>query len=157
VEYYHTRGFSSLFGTDKVPVRARAVAVGQPSAGEFGILVLDPSSKSAFNAGGGGNITVQNTPIIVDSVSQEGSIANGGTTITAPSYYLAGNSTTAGGGTFYGQMNVNQTAVPDPLAYLPVPDPKTMTVQQNKKVQLTSGTTILQPGVYRGGISASST
>jgi hypothetical protein len=157
VEYYHTRGFSSLFGTDTIPVRARAVAVGKPAAGQFGILVLDPTGKSAFNAGGGGSITVQNTPIIVDSLSQEGSIANGGTTVTAPSYYLAGNSTTAGGGTFYGQMNVNQTPVPDPLAYLPVPDPTKMTVQQNNKTQLTSGTTILQPGVYKGGISASST
>jgi hypothetical protein len=157
VEYYHTRGFSSLFGTDTVPVRARAVAVGKPNAGEFGILVLDPTGKSAFNAGGGGTITVTNTPIIVDSSSTEGSIANGGTTISAPSYYLAGNYTTAGGGTFYGTMNTNQLAVPDPLADLPVPNPATMTVQSNNKTQLTSGTTILYPGVYKGGISASST
>jgi putative Flp pilus-assembly TadE/G-like protein len=157
VTYYHTRGFSSLFGTDKVPVRARAVAVGKPNAGEFGILVLDPTSKSAFNAGGGGTITVKDTPIIVDSASQEGSIANGGTSISAPSYYLAGNYTTAGGGAFTGTMNVNQRAAPDPLADLPVPDPSTMTVQQKKKVQLTSGTTVLYPGVYKGGISASST
>src|SRR3954469_25770089 len=121
VEYYHTRGFSSLFGTDTIPVRARAVAVGQPAAGQFGILVLDPVGKSAFNAGGGGTVTVQNTPIIVDSSSTEGSIANGGSTVTAPSYYRAGNYTTSGGGTFYGQLNTNQTPVPDPLAFLPVP------------------------------------
>jgi hypothetical protein len=158
VEYYHTRGFSSLFGTDTIPVRARAVAVGKPNAGEFGILVLDPTGKSAFNAGGGGTITVTNTPIIVDSSSQQGSIANGGTTISAPSYYLAGNYTTAGGGTFTGgPLNVNQNAVPDPLANLPVPDPSTMIVQSNNKTQLTSGTTVLYPGVYKGGISASST
>ena len=157
VEYYHTRGFSSLFGTDQIPVRARAVAVGKPNAGEFGILVLDPSSKSAFNAGGGGTVTVTNTPIIVDSADQAGSIANGGTTVTAPSYYLAGNYTTAGGGQFFGTLNTNQRYVPDPLASLPVPDPKTMTVESNNKTQLTSGTTILYPGVYKGGISASST
>jgi len=157
VEYYHTRGFSSLFGADKVPVRARAVSVGKPNAGEFGILVLDPSSKSAFNAGGGGTVTVKNTPIIVDSSSSEGSIANGGTTISAPSYYLAGNYTTSGGGQFTGTINTGMRPVPDPLADLPVPDPSTMIKQQNKKVQLTSGTTILYPGVYKGGISASST
>lgn len=157
VTYYHTRGFSSLFGTDTIPVRARAVAVGKPNAGEFGILVLDPNSKSAFNAGGGGTVTVTNTPIIVDSSSQQGSIANGGTTISAPSYYLAGNYTTAGGGQFNGTLNTNQRYVPDPLANLPVPDPSTMIQQSNKKTQLTSGTTVLYPGVYKGGISASST
>jgi hypothetical protein len=157
VEYYHTRGFSSLFGTDTIPVRARAVAVGKPNAGEFGILVLDPSSKSAFNAGGGGTITVTNTPIIVDSADQAGSIANGGTTISAPSYYLAGNYTTAGGGQFNGTLNTNQRYVPDPLANLPVPDPSTMIEQSKKKLQLTSGTTVLYPGDYKGGIAASST
>src|SRR5207245_3056845 len=60
VEYYHTRGFSSIFGTGKVPVRARTVAVGKPSAAPVGILVLDPTAKSAFNANGGGaNITAK--------------------------------------------------------------------------------------------------
>jgi len=54
-------------------------------------------------------------------------------------------------------MNVNQRAVPDPLADLPVPDPSTMTKQSNKRLQLQSGTTLLNPGVYKGGISASST
>ena len=157
VEYYHTRGFSSLFGTDKVPVRARAVAVGKPNAGEFGILVLDPDDKSAFNANGAGQITVSRTPIIVNSTSQEGSIAGGGVTVNAPSYYLAGNYTTSGGGQFSGTMNLNSLAVPDPLADLPVPDPTKMTLQSRNKEQLTSGTTILYPGVYKGGISASST
>src|SRR5262249_30825033 len=145
VEYYHTRGFSSLFGTDTIPVRARAVAVGKPNAGEFGILVLDPSAKSAFNAGGGGTITVTNTPIIVDSADQAGSTANGGTTTSAPSYSLAGNYTTAGGGQFNGTLNTNQRYVPDPLANLPVPDPSTMIEQSKKKLQLTSGTTVLYP------------
>ena len=157
VEYYHTRGFSSLFGTDKVPVRARAVSVGKPNAGEFGILVLDPDDKSAFNANGGGQIQVNKTPIIVNSTSQEGSIAGGGVKVQAPSYFLAGNYTTSGGGQFFGQMNINSRAVPDPLADLPPPDPTTMTIQSRHKEQWTSGTRTIYPGVYKGGISASST
>jgi hypothetical protein len=157
VEYYHTRGFASIFGTDNVTVRARTVAVGKPSAAPVGILVLDPLSKSAFNAGGGGSVTVQNTPIIVDSTSQQGSIANGGTTVTAPEYDLVGNYTTSGGGTFYGPFNLGINNVSDPLASLPVPNTSMMTVQQHKQTQLTSGTTVLYPGIYKGGISASST
>jgi hypothetical protein len=147
VWYYHTRGFSSLFGTDRVPVYARAVAVGKPNSGEFGILVLDPDDKSAFNANGGGAITVNRTPIIVNSSSSEGSIANGGTTIDAPGYFLAGSYTTAGGGQFRGTMNLNSLAAPDPLADLPIPDPSKMARQSNKKEQYTSGTTVLFPGV----------
>src|SRR5262245_58894394 len=44
----------------------------------------------------------------------------------------------------------------DPFKWLPAPNPDTLTLQQDKKNQLTSGTTILSPGLYRGGISASS-
>ena len=156
VEYYHQRGFSSIFGTDKVTVRARAVSVGKPNSGEFGILVLDPDDKSAFNANGGGNITVNRTPIIVNSTSAEGSIAGGGVHVRAPSYFLTGNYTTSGGGSFEGTMNTGVRPTPDPLADLPVPDPLTMPIQQTRKVQLTSGTTVMYPGVYKGGISASS-
>jgi hypothetical protein len=157
VEYYHTRGFASIFGTDKVTVRARTVAVGKPSAAPVGILVLDPLSKNAFNAGGGGSVTVQNTPIIVDSTSQQGTIANGGTTVTAPEYDLVGNYTTSGGGTFNGPFNLGISNVSDPLANVPVPNTSMMTVQQHHQTQLTNGTTILYPGIYKGGISASST
>jgi len=156
VEYYHTRGFSSLFGAGTVPVRARTVAVGKPAAGEFGILVLDPVGKSAFNANGGGTVTINKTPIIVDSANQEGSIAGGGSHITAPSFQLVGNYSTSGGGSFTGTINTGVRPVEDPLKYLPVPDTSSMTKQSNKKQQLTSGTTVLYPGIYKGGISASS-
>lgn len=157
VEYYHTRGFSSLFGADKVPVRGRAVAVGKPAGGEVGILVLDPDDKSAFNANGGGTITVTNTPVVVNSTHPEGSIVGGGSTITAPLLNLVGGSSTSGGGTFSGPINTGIRPMEDPLRYLPPPDPSKMTIESRRKQQLTSGTTILYPGIYRGGISASST
>lgn len=158
VEYYHTRGFSSIFGTDKVPVRARTVAVGKPSAAPVGILVLDPTAKSAFNANGGGvDITVKKVPIVVDSKNAAGSIAGGGAVVTAPEYDLVGNYTTSGGGAFYGPFDLGIDPMADPLRDLPVPDPSKMTIQSNKKVQYTSGSTVLYPGVYKGGINASST
>ena len=156
VEYYHTRGFSALFGADKVPVRARTVAIGKPTAGEFGVLVLDPTLKSAFNANGGGNITVREVPVIVNSTSSEGSIAGGGSTINAPGYQLAGNYTTSGGGTFIGPISTGVVPTLDPLRFMPEPDTSNMTVQSKRKEQFTSGTTVLYPGVYKGGINASS-
>jgi len=156
-EYFHTRGFSSVFGTGKVPVRARSVAVGKPSAPDTGILVLDPSVKSAFNANGGGRIVVKRVPVVVNSSSPEGSIAGGGSIVDAPSYQLVGNYATSGGGAFLGTMNTGVQPMEDPLKWLPVPDPSTMTIQSRKKEQLTSGTHVLYPGVYKGGISVSST
>lgn len=157
VQYNYPRGFSAIFDTSTIPVTARAVAVGAPIAANVGILVLDPTSKDAFSAGGGGTINVYDTPIVVDSTNLEGSIANGGTIVNAPDYYLVGNYTTAGGGQFNGNMHVNSNPMEDPFQYLPVPDPSTMTKQSNKKSQYTQGSTVLQPGVYKGGISASGT
>src|SRR5256885_4395790 len=156
VEYYHTRAFSSIFGTDRIPVRARAVAVGMPKAGDFGILVLDPTMKSAFNVGGGANITVEHVPIIVDSSNQAGTTANGGGSATADHFYLVGNYATAGGGTFTGPITTGSQPMEDPLKDLPLPDPKAMTVQSNKPIHESQGSYILYPGVYKGGISASS-
>ena len=56
-----------------------------------------------------------------------------------------------------GQINLGRRPMPDPLVDLPVPDPSTMAQQSNKKIQYTSGSVSLQPGVYKGGISVSGT
>ena len=157
VQYNQPRGFSSLFGSAPIPVIARAVAVGMPLAADVGILVLDPTDKDSFNAGGGGTLNVIDTPVVVNSNNSEGSIVNGGTTINAPEFDFTGGYATAGGGTFNGTINQGRNPMEDPLQYLPVPDPSTMTNQSNKKIQYTSGSTTLYPGVYKGGISVSGT
>jgi hypothetical protein len=157
VQYNEPRGFSSLFGSGPVPVIASSVAVGMPIAGDVGILVLDPSAKDALSANGGGTLNVLGTPIINNSANSEGSIANGGTVVTAPEFDLTGNYATLGGGAFNGTINLNRPPTADPLQYLPVPDPTTMTKQSNKKVQYTNGDNVLYPGVYKGGINASGT
>jgi len=157
VTYYHTRGFSAIFGANKVEVKARSVAVGKPAAAEVGILVLDPLAKSAFNAGGGAKITVNKVPVQVNSTSSEGSIAGGGGSATAPLFNLTGYYTTSGGGTFNGPIRSPAPPMPDPLRNLPVPDKSKLTTQSRNKKQYTSGSVELEPGVYVGGINASST
>src|SRR5205085_9852437 len=104
----------------------------------------------------GAKITLKRLPIVGESSDPAGSIAGGGAVVTAPEYDLVGNYTTSGGGQFYGPFDLGVQPMADPLADLPVPDPSKMTVQQNHKVQYTNGTTTLFPGVYKGGISASS-
>jgi hypothetical protein len=157
VLYHESRTFSSIFGSGTIPVTGRAVALGSAIAADVGILVLDPDDKGAFNAQGSGVTTVTDTPIVVNSVHDQGSIAGGGGTVKAPDFFLAGDWTTSGGGTFEGDIHIHRPPMADPLIDLPVPDPSQMTVQSNKKVQETSGVVNLEPGVFRGGISVSGT
>ena len=155
VTYYHPRGFSSLFGSGNIEVKARAVALGAPIAADVGILVLDPAVKDAFSAGGGVKVNVYDTPIVVNSSHLEGSISSGGSIVTAPDFNLHGNYTTTGGGQFIGDIYVNRPTMEDPFLFLPAPDPSSMVIQSRKKLQETQDSITLNPGVYKGGISVS--
>lgn len=157
VEYYYPRAFSTIFSTEPVTIRARAVALGMPVAADVGILVLDPHKKGAFNAQGGGGAIVEGTPIVVNSDSAEAAIAGGGGAVKAPTFWVTGETDTTGNGSFDGKIYEHRPGLADPLAYLPPPDPKTMTIQSHKKTQYTKGEKTLKPGVYKGGINVSGT
>jgi hypothetical protein len=160
IQFSHPRYFSQPFGTDAIPIRARAVARGRKSAGKEAILCLDPTVKGALNAGGGGTMTVTGSAIQVNSDNYNAAIFNGGGTITlgtgseldvtgtGPGYAQPG------GGTINGNIATGTDPIPDPLAYLTPPDPSTMQVRSTKKITNSGGNTLnLQPGVYIGGIS----
>jgi hypothetical protein len=155
VQYNQGRSFSNIFSSGTMPVRARAVALGAPIAADVGILVLDPTGKGALGTNGSGTTTVSGTPVVVDSNSPTAAIGAGGGTLVAPEFDITGGFTTTGGASFSGTMNLGRRPMPDPLSWLPVPNPSTMTVQQTHQTQYTQGTTTLYPGVYTGGISAS--
>src|SRR5581483_10444306 len=95
VEFKQSRSFSNLFGSGRIPVKGRAVALGMPLAGDVGILVLDKTGKGTFNAQGSGTSTVEGTPIIVDSNHPEAAIAGGGGTVVAPEFDITGSWTTS--------------------------------------------------------------
>ncbi len=158
IEHNVDRGFSAIFGSAPLPVRVRSVALGLPIAADVGILVLEPSKRSAFNAQGSGTTTVVGTPVVVNSGHPEGAVAGGGGTVSALKFVFAGGYTTSGGGaTFNGPIYTNRPPMEDPLMDLPPPDPNKMIVQSNKKIQYTDGEVELEPGVYTGGISVSGT
>src|SRR5437588_4878767 len=104
VQYNFKRGFSAVFGSGTIPVRARAVARGAPVASEAGILVLDPTLKGALNAQGSGHIRVEHAAVIDDSAHPQGGIAGGGGSLTAPLFKFTGDYTTTGGGSFTGEI-----------------------------------------------------
>lgn len=157
VEYFHDRSFSSVFASGKIPVGARAVAVGTPVAADVGILVLDPVSRAALNSQGGGVSVVQGTPVIVNSSHREAAVAGGGGSLKANKFIVAGGYDTSGGGQFVGPIYSGRPGMEDPLKDIPVPDPTKMVKRATNKTQYTAGNIYLEPGVYKGGISVSGT
>lgn len=161
VSYSQKRFFSKLFGSADVPIGARAVARGNRSSIQQAILVLNPTQKDAFNAGGNGSITVTGSPIQVNSTNAEGMVDNGGGSsgsITDTIGFNLGGSPgwgVTGGATITGPKNANSPPIPDPLAQLPAPDTSTLTVQSSNKTQISGGNKTLNPGIYVGGISVS--
>jgi hypothetical protein len=154
------RYFSKIFGpTDDIPIGARAVARGQDSTINNGIIVLNPTQKGSFQTSGGGLVTVGgDAGVIVDSNDSEAMIANGTGTVTAPYYDVTGvdGYATPGGGSFGGTINSGVDPTPDPLRFVPPPDPSTLITRSTKKISYSSATNLsLQPGLYNGGIAVS--
>ena len=155
ITYNQPRGFSGIFGTGGIPVAARAVAYGAWTPARIGILLLDPSSSGAFYDNGGGTVNVAGVPIIVDSNSPTAMVAVGGATVTASEFDVTGVPGQSGSGSFSGTLYNGVPPTPDPLAYLPEPNPATMTVQatKNSGLHISGGNKTIQPGYYSGGIS----
>jgi hypothetical protein len=155
ITQYQQRAFSAIWDSTAVAVRARAVGRGQWVPSNDGIIVLDPTASGSLTDNGGGAGTTTGK-IIVDSNSPTGAIVTGGGSLTAPEFDLSGTPgwSTSGGGTFTGPILSGQVPTPDPLAFLPEPDPSTLTVQSTNTVKLQNqGSLSLQPGVYQGGIN----
>jgi hypothetical protein len=155
VQQFQKRAFSAIWSSSAVSVKARAVARGMWVPHDIGILVLDPASSGSLSSNGGSSVTT-NAKIIVDSNSPSATTVVGGGVLTAPEFDITGvpGTSTSGGGAINGTVLSGQVPTPDPLAYLPEPDPTNMTVQSKKTVKLQNqGSLSLQPGVYQGGIS----
>ena len=152
VQYNQPRAFSALFGDGDIPVRACAVARGRWTTFPTGILVLDPAGQGALTLSGSGSVSVNGAGVVVDSDSAQA--VGGGGTLAAPQFDLAG--TTSGGGALNGPIQYAAEPTPDPLGYLPAPDPTALPLRSNSQLQITGNDPVtLSPGRYRGGILAS--
>jgi hypothetical protein len=142
------RLFSIVLGTGSVPVSGRAVARGRWASYQAAIMTLDPTGSGSL-AGTGNATAVTGAKIIIDSNSGSSITANGNVSMTSPEFDLVGG--TSAGSYLHGQVVNISTPVPDPLAYLPSPDPSTMPVQSGGNVS-GNKTVTLTPGLYPGGI-----
>ncbi len=159
------RYFSKVFTTANVEIGARAVARGKRSRINNGIIVLDPDDKDAFGAGGNATVSIKSgAAVLVNSADSEAVIANGtGGSITVTDYYSSNQGSinvvgvdgyTINSGTINATFNSGVEATPDPLRFLPPPDPSGLPLRSSKKISHSSAQSLtLQPGLYRGGIS----
>lgn len=139
----------ALTGGDH-PVAARSVACGEPL--RIGIILLRPTGAAAFH-NTAAVFTLVNKPLIVNSSDPSA------LTSTGP-LMLSLSRIDATGGVVNTSLLPMMTAVrtgvrptADPLATLPVPNAAAMTVRSNSPLTVNSPVpTVLQPGVYRGGI-----
>lgn len=153
IKYYQKRGFSGIFGSNNLPVTARAVARGNP--GSIGILILDPVLAAACEIDGTVNI-LNNGVVDVDSadtttndspltgacyVASTSNLSTGGINVVGDLNNLGSVTYTSGGS----GLNDNWTALPDPLAK--IPEPTTTGLTNYGSPTITTNTT-LQPGVY---------
>jgi Putative Flp pilus-assembly TadE/G-like len=151
VKYLQPRSFARIWSAGSDTISARSVAQGQWAGKQIGILVLDPTGSQALSGGGGGTLTTT-AKVLVNSNSVAAAATGGGSILTAPEFDITGGYSGSG---FNGTLKTGVTPTPDPLAYLPPPDPATMPIQSNNKLTISNGTQTLQPGVYKGGISVS--
>jgi hypothetical protein len=155
IQYNQPRGFSSIFGSGNLPVRARAVARGNP--GIIGILILHPTMQGALEIRGNVNLlsdgqlysnSNNTTPNDAASQGATGSVFVGsGITLSAGGINVI-NSLVALGTVNYvdgGGLNYYTVPVPDPLA--DIPEPTTAGLTNFGSVTITTNTT-LQPGIY---------
>lgn len=127
VTYQQTVYFGRIFGTDKRPVKARAVARGGWVAFDAGVLVLDYTGKNALNAQGNAAFTQAGGPVIVNSNNPSAVTASGNGKLLATAFYITGEATISGANAWIrtepvpDQIFEGVHPTPDPFAYIPSP------------------------------------
>lgn len=144
-----TRGFSSIFGTQAIPVGARAVARGRWTPFKAGILVLAPTGNTL--SGVGNATAVSGGPVVINSTDSAAVTGSGNVSMTAPEFDISG-AVSPNPAYFHGTVNTNVRRTPDPLSYLPPPSTSGLARFAGGKY---NDTTTLSPGIYTNGIQIS--
>jgi hypothetical protein len=151
VTQYVQRGFSRIYSSDPIPVRARAVGRGAWVSPAAGVIILDYTGRGALSDQGNGAFTETGGPVIVNSNNASAVVDTGNGRMVVQELDVTGGTSLSGNGNVTtsptaGQIFTGMHPTPDPLAYLPppsVPANGTMTTtnigQGNTQYVLTPG------------------
>jgi hypothetical protein len=144
--------FGAIFTGERLAVTARSVGRGQPR--NIGVMALNSTGAGTFTTTGIGAFVVLNAPLYVNSSDPAAFNQKGIGPITASSFRISGGYVDSSGGLTLGKMYTGVDPSPDPLANYPMPNPASYPVRSGSAMTINSILpTILQPGVYTGGIS----
>lgn len=161
VQFNQAPYFSSLWATDTMPVKFRAVARGNYGAGNAAFVALAPTGVN-LNITGSASVNVPNGTATLDSTSANAlTQQSSGSATAAGGWYLMGGIT--GSGTVSPTpVTKITTPLPDPLASIPTPTAGTPVSSATGwtagsaghpwKPTGSSGTYSLSAGTYTGGI-----
>src|SRR5260370_23205281 len=116
------RLLSALFGTDPVPIKARAVAL--PNAGTGCVLALDPTASSAVKVSGTNQLNLINCNLYSDSNASPSLNVSGSATVSANQVGVVGDISGASSITAVNRIRTRIRPFPDPYTDLsPPPQP----------------------------------
>jgi hypothetical protein len=119
---------------------------------KVGLILLRPNGADAF-LNQAAAFTVINAPVIVNSSDASAFDQASFGVVAARRFDITGNYVNPGGALILGKIHTGVRPTPDPLAFLPIPDSSTATVQSATPLTVNSLIpTTLQPGVYQGGL-----
>jgi putative Flp pilus-assembly TadE/G-like protein len=146
--------FGAIFTGKPLTATARAVARGRPR--NIGVMALNQSGAGAFTNKGIGAFVILNAPIYVNSNDPVAFTQAGLGPITASYVNISGGYANTSGGLILSRVNTGVAPVADPLALYPIPNVASYPTRSSSHLKINSLLpTILQPGVYVGGISVS--
>lgn len=142
--------FGRAITGDDLLVAARSVARGEPLP--IGIILLRPAGPAAFDNSAAAFALV-NKPLIVNSTDPAALRSTGLAVVSLNRIDVTGSVSIGNLLTINAPIRTGIRPTLDPLAFLPVPDTTGMSVRSNTPLTINSLVpTVLQPGVYRGGI-----
>jgi hypothetical protein len=149
-----TASFGAVFTAKPLVVKARAVARGRPL--KIGVMALKQSDPDTFITKGIGTFAVLGAPIYVNSSDPAALRQQGIGPLIADSFNVTGGYVNASGALRLGKLRTGVDPIGDPLYFYPVPNAAAAPVRSNATRNINSILpTILQPGVYKGGIKIS--
>lgn len=142
--------FGRIFTGDPIRVKARSVGRGEPVP--IGIILLNQSGAAAFNNTAAAFVLV-NKPLIVNSNHAVALQSTGLTIVGLTRIEVTGGVNISSLLPITSHVHTGVRPTLDPLAFLPVPSTVGVPVRSATPLTINSLIpTILQPGIYRGGI-----
>ena len=143
------RIFSLIYGSDQVPIEARAVAA--PVAGQGCVVALSPSAASAVTLSGSADVTLNGCGLYSNSNNATSVSSGGSSNLQASTVRAAGGVTGEDNMTTTQGIFENLAPTTDPYADVAQPATPAGCAQTN---YATNATVTISPGVYCGGIRA---